>query len=74
MDVNEKEQVARKLIECVTGYTADEGCFFLVLALDAIVTSVTYDDRSYEQSMNMIINYLKQVKAQGRHVAPGVKQ
>ena len=74
MDVNEKERVARKLIDCVTGYTADEGCFLLVLALDAIVTSCTFDDRSYQQSMDMIIDYMKKAKASGRQVAPELKQ
>ena len=74
MDVNEKERVARKLIDCVTGYTADEGCFLLVLALDAIVTSCTFDDRSYQQSMDMIIDYRKKAKASGRQVAPELKQ
>ena len=74
MDVNEKERVARKLIDCVTGYTADEGCFLLVLALAAIVTSCTFDDRSYQQSMDMIIDYMKKAKASGRQVAPELKQ
>ena len=74
MDVNEKERVARKLIDCVTGYTADEGCFLLVLAIDAIVTSCTFDDRSYQQSMDMIIDYMKKAKASGRQVAPELKQ
>jgi hypothetical protein len=74
MDVNEKERVARKIIDCVTGYSADEGCFLLVLAIDAIVTSVTVDDRGYQQSMDMIIDYMKKAKAQGRTVAPELRQ
>lgn len=74
MNVNEKEKVARKLVDCVTGYTADEACFLLVLAIDAVVTSCTYDDRSYHQSMDMIIDYMKKAKMQGRAVAPEVRQ
>ena len=74
MDVHEKERVARKLIDCVTGYSADEGCFLLVLAIDAIVTSVTVDDRGYQQSMDMIIDYMKRAKQQGRTVAPELRQ
>jgi hypothetical protein len=74
MNVEEKERVAKKLIDCVTGYSADEGCFLLVLAIDAIVTSVTVDDRGYQQSMDMIIDYMKKAKAQGRTVAPELRQ
>jgi hypothetical protein len=74
MDWNEKERVARKIIDCVTGYSADEGCFLLVLAIDAIVTSVTVDDRGYQQSMDMIIDYMKKAKTQGRTVAPEMRQ
>ena len=74
MNVEEKERVARKIIDCVTGYSADEGCFLLVLAIDAIVTSVTVDDRGYQQSMDMIIDYMKKAKASGRQVAPELKQ
>jgi hypothetical protein len=74
MDVHEKERVARKLIDCVTGYSADEGCFLLVLAIDAIVTSVTVDDRGYQASMDMIIDYMKKAKMQGRQVAPELRQ
>ena len=74
MNVEEKERVARKLIDCVTGYSADEGCFLLVLAIDAIVTSVTVDDRGYQQSMDMIIDYMKKAKQQGRTVAPELRQ
>ena len=74
MNVKEKERVARKIIDCVTGYTADEACFLLVLAIDAVVTSCTYDERSYQQSMDMIIDYMKKAKASGRQVAPELKQ
>lgn len=74
MNVNEKEKVARKLIDVVTGYTADEACFFLVLAIDAVVTSCTYDERSYNASMDMIIDYMKKAKAQGRATAPELRQ
>ena len=74
MNVEEKERVARKIIDCVTGYSADEGCFLLVLAIDAIVTSVTDDDRGYQQSMDMIIDYMKKAKVQGRTVAPELRQ
>jgi hypothetical protein len=74
MNVGEKEKVARKLVDCVTGYTADEACFLLVLAIDAVVTSCTYDDRSYHQSMDMIIDYMKKAKQQGRVTAPQVTQ
>ena len=74
MDVHEKERVARKIIDCVTGYSADEGCFLLVLAIDAIVTSVTVDDRGYQGSMDMIIDYMKKAKQQGRQVAPELRQ
>lgn len=74
MKVDEKEAVAKKLIETVTGYSADEACFFLVLAIDAVVTSCTFDDRSYQESMDMIIKYMKSVKAAGRMVAPELRQ
>jgi hypothetical protein len=70
MDVNEKEQVAKKLIDVVTGYSADEACFLLVLAIDAVVTSCTANERAYQNSMNMIIDYMKKAKASGRQVAP----
>jgi hypothetical protein len=74
MDVNEKERVARKLIDVVTGYTADEACFFLVLAIDAVVTSATPTDRAYHQSMDMIIDYMKRAKAAGRALPPELRQ
>jgi hypothetical protein len=74
MDVNEKEQVAKKLIDVVTGYSADEACFLLVLAIDAVVTSCTANERAYQNSMNMIIDYMKKAKAQGRTVAPELRQ
>jgi len=74
MNVEEKEQVARKLIDVVTGYTADEACFLLVLAIDAVVTSCTANDRAYQQSMDMIIDYMKRAKAAGRSAAPELKQ
>ena len=74
MNVNEKEQVAKKLIDVVTGYSADEACFLLVLAIDAVVTSCTHNDRAYQQSMDMIIDYMKKAKAAGRTIAPELRQ
>lgn len=74
MNVDEKEKVARRLVDVVTGYSADEACFFLVLAIDAVVTSCTANDRAYNQSMDMIIDYMKRVKAAGRQVAPELRQ
>lgn len=74
MDVNEKERVAKKLIDVVTGYSADEACFLLVLAIDAVVTSCTHSDRAYQQSMDMIIDYMKRAKAAGRTLSPELRQ
>ena len=74
MNVDEKERVAKKLIDTVTGYSADEACFLLVLAIDAVVTSCTASDRAYQASMDMIIDYMKKAKASGRQVAPELKQ
>jgi hypothetical protein len=74
MDVNEKEQVAKKLIDVVTGYSADEACFLLVLAIDAVVTSCTANERAYQNSMNMIIDYMKRAKAAGRALPPELRQ
>jgi len=74
MNVEEKERVAKKLIDVVTGYTADEACFFLVLAIDAVVTSATPSERAYHQSMDMIIDYMKKAKAAGRALPPELRQ
>lgn len=74
MDVNEKELVAKKLIDVVQGYSADEACFFFVLAIDAVVTSCTHSDRAYQASMDMIIDYMKKAKAAGRTLSPELRQ
>lgn len=74
MNVDEKERVAKKLIDVVEGYSADEACFFFVLAIDAVVTSCTHSDRAYQQSMDMIIEYMKKAKAAGRTLAPEFRQ
>ena len=74
MNVDEKERVAKQLIDCVTGYSADEACFLLVLAIDAVVTSCTPNDRAYHQSMDMIIDYMKKANLAGRTTPPEVRQ
>jgi hypothetical protein len=74
MNVDEKERVARKLIDCVTGYSADEACFFLVLAIDGVVTSCTDNEQSYQRSMDMIIAYMTNAKKAGRVIKPETMQ
>lgn len=74
MDVGERQRLARQLLSVVDGYSADEGCFLLVLAIDAIVTSVTPDDRAYRQSIDMIIEYMQATKKAGRITPSETKQ